>query len=92
MAYALGHISGGRFNPAVTVGLALARRLDVRDVLPYVVTQVVAAVAAAAVLYVIANGAADFSVDGSGFAARTATATTLRAATASPPRWSRKSS
>jgi aquaporin Z len=69
MAYALGHISGGHFNPAVTVGLALARRLDARDVMPYVVTQVVAAVAAAGVLYVIANGAPDFSIDGSGFAA-----------------------
>jgi aquaporin Z len=69
MAYAFGHISGGHFNPAVTLGLALAGRFDKRDVLPYVVTQVVAAVAAAGVLYVIANGAPDFSVDASGFAA-----------------------
>jgi aquaporin Z len=69
MAYAVGHISGGHFNPAVTVGLALAKRFDPRDVLPYVVTQVVAAVAASGVLYVIANGAPNFSVKASGFAA-----------------------
>ena len=69
MAYALGHISGGHFNPAVTLGLMLARRFDARDVVPYVVTQVVAAIAASGVLYVIANGAPGFSVDASGFAA-----------------------
>ena len=69
MAYALGHISGGHFNPAVTLGLTLARRSDPRDFVPYVVTQVVAAIAASGVLYVIANGAPDFSVDASGFAA-----------------------
>ena len=50
MAYALGHISGGHFNPAVTLGLTLAKRFDRRDVAPYVVTQVVAAIAASAVL------------------------------------------
>ncbi|NHC14827.1 aquaporin Z [Motilibacter deserti] len=69
MAYAVGHISGGHFNPAVTVGLTLARRFERRDVLPYVVTQVIAAVAAAGVLAAIANGRPGFSVDESGFAA-----------------------
>jgi aquaporin Z len=69
MAYAVGHVSGGHFNPAVTVGLALARRFSWRDVAPYVVTQVVAATAAALVLFVIANGQKGFSAHRSGFAA-----------------------
>ncbi|MGH8869009.1 MAG: aquaporin Z [Actinomycetes bacterium] len=69
MAYAVGHISGAHFNPAVTLGLWLGRRLPTRDVAPYVVAQVVAAVAACGVLYVIANGQPGFSVDESGFAA-----------------------
>jgi aquaporin Z len=69
MAYAFGHISGGHFNPAVTLGLTLARRFERRDLAPYVVTQVIAAIAAAGVLYIIANGAPGFSVDASGFAA-----------------------
>ncbi len=68
MAYALGHISGGHFNPAVTVGLWLGRRFAAREVLPYVVTQVLAAIAAAGVLYVIASGRPGFTVD-DGFAA-----------------------
>jgi aquaporin Z len=53
-AYALGHISGGHFNPAISVGLAAARKFDWKDVAPYVVTQVVAAIAAAATLWLIA--------------------------------------
>lgn len=57
MAYAVGHVSGGRFNPAVTVGLATARRFARREVPMYVVTQVVAAAGAATVPFVIANGA-----------------------------------
>jgi aquaporin Z len=56
MAYAVGHISGGHFNPAVTVGLWAANRHRSADVLPYIVAQVVGAVAAAAVLYFIASG------------------------------------
>jgi aquaporin Z len=68
MAYAVGHVSGGHFNPAVTVGLAMARRFAWRDVLGYVVTQVVAASIAATVLFVIANGKAGFSAKDSGFA------------------------
>jgi len=69
MAYALGHISGGHFNPAVTLGLWLGRRTPGRDVLPYIVTQVVAAIAGSAVLWVIANGKAGFDASESGFAA-----------------------
>jgi aquaporin Z len=68
MAYAVGHVSGGHFNPAVTVGLASGGRFAWRDTLPYVVTQVVGAIAAAAVLYVIASGQDGFSASESGFA------------------------
>ncbi|WP_211259147.1 aquaporin Z [Dyella japonica] len=60
MAYAVGHISGGHFNPAVTVGLYVGGRFPAKDVLPYIVSQVVAAVVAALVLYVIASGKAEF--------------------------------
>jgi aquaporin Z len=67
MAYAVGHVSGAHFNPAVTVGLAAARRFDWRDVPRYVGAQVVGAVAAAAVLWVIANGSDGFDVS-DGFA------------------------
>src|SRR3954451_18922469 len=68
MAYAVGHVSGGHFNPAVTVGLAVGRRFAWRDVPAYVITQVVAACLAAGVLLVIANGVAGFSAEKSGFA------------------------
>lgn len=54
MAYGVGHISGAHFNPAITIGLAAARRFEWKDVVPYVVVQVVGAIAAAAVLWVIA--------------------------------------
>ncbi|NNM71571.1 aquaporin Z [Enterovirga aerilata] len=56
MAYAVGHISGGHFNPAVTLGLWSAGRCADRHVLPYLVAQVAGAVVAAAVLYLIASG------------------------------------
>ena len=45
-AYAFGHVSGGHFNPAVTIGLAVAKRFDWKGVLPYIVTQIVAATVA----------------------------------------------
>lgn len=56
MAYAVGHISGGHFNPAVTLGLWSAGRCANKHVLPYIVVQVVGAVCASAVLYYIASG------------------------------------
>lgn len=67
MAYAVGHISGGHFNPAVTIGLCTAGRVAGKSVLPYIVAQVIGAIFAAAVLYVIASGAAGFNV-AAGFA------------------------
>ena len=67
MAYAVGHISGGHFNPAVSVGLSIAGRFPAKDLVPYVVAQVAGAVAASAVLYVIASGEAGFQVS-AGFA------------------------
>ena len=56
MAYAVGHISGGHFNPAVTLGLWSAGRCADKHVLPYVIAQVVGAVLAAGLLYLIASG------------------------------------
>ena len=56
MAYAVGHISGGHFNPAVTVGLWSAGRCPTKHVVPYIVAQVVGAICAAAVLWLIASG------------------------------------
>jgi aquaporin Z len=68
MVYAVGHISGGHFNPAVTVGLVVGGRTPVADLVPYIVVQVIGAIIAGAVLYVMASGKAGFSV-GDGFAA-----------------------
>lgn len=68
MAFAVGHVSGGHFNPAVTVGLAAARRFGWRDVPAYAAAQVAGAVAAAGLLWVIASGAPGFDAVGSGFA------------------------
>jgi aquaporin Z len=68
MAYAIGHISGCHLNPAVTVGLATGRRFPWNEVLPYVVAQLVGAVLASTVLYVIASGKTGFSLS-AGFAA-----------------------
>ena len=68
MAYAVGHVSGGHFNPAISVGLAMGGRFPWRDVPTYAATQVAAAIAAAATLWVVANGQAGFSATQSGFA------------------------
>jgi len=62
-AYAVGHISGGHFNPAVTFGVFLSGRLESRFVLPYIGTQIVGGLIAALALFVIASGQADFAID-----------------------------
>ncbi len=62
MAYTVGYISGGHFNPAVTIGLFAAGRFRGADVIPYWVAQVVGAICAAAVLYVIASGKAGWTM------------------------------
>lgn len=64
MVYAVGHISGGHFNPAVTVGLWAAERFPAARVLPYIIAQTIGAIVAAGVLYVIATGKAGFEVGG----------------------------
>ena len=58
MVYALGPVSGGHFNPAVTVGLAFGRRFPWSDVVQYVIAQVLGGIAGAAILYVVATGKA----------------------------------
>ena len=67
MAYAVGHVSGAHFNPAVTVGLAAAGRISWSTVPGYIVAQVLGGIAAAVVLYLIVSGKADFAGVG-GFA------------------------
>lgn len=64
MAYTVGGISGGHFNPAVSVGLTVAGKFPASSLMPYIVAQVVGAVAAAAVLYLIASGKAGFAAGG----------------------------
>lgn len=64
MAYAVGGISGGHFNPAVSLGLALANRFSWKELIPYWIAQVVGAIAAAAVLYAVASGKAGWSAGG----------------------------
>ncbi|MFC4277654.1 aquaporin Z [Achromobacter aloeverae] len=68
MAYAVGHISGGHFNPAVTLGLYASGRTPASDVIPYIVAQVIGGVVAGAVLFLIASGKAGFDATASGFA------------------------
>jgi MIP family channel proteins len=67
MAYAVGHISGGHFNPAVTLGLWAGGRFPTGEIVQYWIAQVIGAIAAAAVLYLIASGKAEFALD-TGFA------------------------
>jgi aquaporin Z len=64
MAYAIGHISGCHLNPAVTVGLAAGGRFPAGQIVPYVVAQVVGAIVAAGLLYLIASGAPGFDIAG----------------------------
>src|SRR6186713_2256135 len=61
MAYAIGHISGCHLNPAVSVGLVVARRFPAAELVPYVIAQTLGGVLGGAVLYVIASGKSDFS-------------------------------
>lgn len=68
MAFAIGHISGCHLNPAVSIGLWAGGRFPAKDLLPYIVAQVVGGIAAGGVLYLIASGQAGFSLS-SGFAA-----------------------
>ncbi|MGZ8219261.1 aquaporin Z [Methylomagnum sp.] len=68
MAYAVGHISGGHFNPAVSAGLWAGGRIPAADLVPYILAQVAGAIVAAGVLYLIASGKPGFDI-GAGFAA-----------------------
>jgi aquaporin Z len=67
-AFAFGHVSGGHFNPAVSIGLAIAKRFEWKGVLPYIITQIVASTIAGAVLLAVASGKPGFSAVESGFA------------------------
>lgn len=68
MCYMIGHISGSHINPAVTCGLTAAGRFPAREVVPYIVAQVIGAIVAGAALYAIASGKAGFSASAGGFA------------------------
>ena len=63
MAYAVGHISGCHLNPAVTLGLWAGKRFPAKEILPYIIAQVIGAVAGAGILYLIASGKAGFVID-----------------------------
>ncbi|NEQ28155.1 MAG: aquaporin Z [Microcoleus sp. SIO2G3] len=65
MAYAVGHVSGGHFNPAVSFGLWAGKRFPAGDLLPYIVSQVLGAIVAGGTIYVIASGREGFALTGS---------------------------
>jgi aquaporin Z len=67
MAYAIGHVSGCHLNPAVSVGLCAGGRFPASELIPYIISQVLGAIAGAAILYLIASGKAGFDLAG-GFA------------------------
>ena len=64
MAYAIGHISGCHLNPAVSIGLWIGGRFDKKELLPYIVAQVLGGIAGAGILYIIASGKAGFEIGG----------------------------
>ena len=68
MAYAVGHISGGHFNPAVSLGLWAGGKFSTKEIIPYIISQLVGAILAASALYIIVSGKAGFETIG-GFAA-----------------------
>ncbi|MFW8631072.1 aquaporin Z [Vibrio natriegens] len=69
MAFAIGHISGCHLNPAVTIGLWAGGRFENKEVLPYIIAQVIGGIIAGGALYVIASGQIGFDIVASGFAA-----------------------
>ncbi|WKK65311.1 aquaporin Z [Lutimonas zeaxanthinifaciens] len=69
MAYAIGHVSGCHLNPAVSIGLWMGGRFDKKDLIPYIIAQVLGGIAGAGILYLIASGKEGFDLIGSGFAA-----------------------
>ena len=64
MAYAIGHISGCHLNPAVSIGLWVGGRFDKKDLIPYIISQVLGGIAGAGILYIIATGKPEFELGG----------------------------
>ena len=64
MAYAIGHVSGCHLNPAVTVGLVVGGRFDAGKAVPYIIAQILGAIVAAVIIYLIASGKPDFAIGG----------------------------
>ena len=88
MAFAIGHVSGCHLNPAVSIGLWVGKRFPAKDLLPYIVAQVLGGIAGAGVLYIIASGKEGFSL-AAGFAAN-GYGPHLPADTDCPRLWSRR--